>query len=73
MPGQRVLKCRRPRILRTSKTCMCPIHHSAAPGIFRYNSKTLNNTYILNQYVANFTNASDFCNDNGGHLISWNT
>jgi hypothetical protein len=50
-----------------------PVHRFAAPGIFHYNSKSLNNTYILNQFVANFTNASNFCNDNGGHLVSWNT
>lgn len=45
----------------------------AAPGIYYWTSDMSNNTYILNQFVSNFTVAQQFCNDNGGHLVSYNS
>ncbi len=48
----------------------CP-PRCAAPGVFWYTSEITNSTYILNQFAGNFTNATSFCNDNGGHLVSY--
>jgi hypothetical protein len=44
---------------------------SAAPGIYYYTSEISNNSYILNQFVSNFTKAQEFCTDNGGHLAAF--
>jgi hypothetical protein len=45
----------------------------AAPGIYYYSSEVTNNTYILNQFVSNFTKAQEFCTDNGGHLAAFSS
>ena len=38
-----------------------------------YTNATTNTTYILNTRKLNFTFAERFCNDQGGHLASWNS
>lgn len=50
---------------------MHPLPFVAAPGIYYYSSELTNNTYILNQFVSNFSKAQQFCNDNGGHLVDY--
>jgi hypothetical protein len=45
----------------------CP----AAKAVYTYTSATTNNTYTLNTEPANATVAEAFCNDVGGHLVSW--
>jgi hypothetical protein len=37
-----------------------------------YTNVTTNTTYILNTKKMNFSQAESYCNDNGGHLASWN-
>jgi hypothetical protein len=52
---------------------MPPSTYPAAPGIFYYTSEISNLTYIFSQFVSNFTVAQQFCSDNGGHLISYDS
>jgi hypothetical protein len=36
-----------------------------------YTNVTTNTTYVLNTRKLNFTWAENYCNDNGGHIVSW--
>ena len=38
---------------------------------YTFTSDVTNNTYILNTAPAKFTDAEDFCTDQGGHLVSY--
>jgi hypothetical protein len=44
---------------------------AAAPGVFNYTSKINNSTYMLNTNPMAFEGAEGFCNDYGGHLVSY--
>lgn len=44
---------------------------AAAPGVFNYTSKINNSTYMLNTNPMAFEGAESFCNDYGGHLVSY--
>ena len=43
----------------------------AVPGNFSYISPLFKNTYVLNTNPMAFQQAELFCNENGGHLVSW--
>jgi hypothetical protein len=43
----------------------------AAPSVFNYTSKINNSTYMLNTNTMAFEGAESFCNDYGGHLVSY--
>jgi hypothetical protein len=44
---------------------------AAAPGVFNYTSKINNSTYMLNTNPMANQGAESFCNDYGGHLVSY--
>jgi hypothetical protein len=44
---------------------------ATAPGVFNYTSKINNSTYMLNTNPMAFEGAEGFCNDYGGHLVSY--
>ena len=43
----------------------------AAPNVFNYTSSINNSTYMLNTNPMAFEGAESFCNDYGGHLVSY--
>jgi hypothetical protein len=45
----------------------------APEGTYVYVSNTTQATYILNTSMANWADAKQVCNDNGGHLVSYQT
>jgi hypothetical protein len=44
---------------------------AAVPGIFNYTTKTTNCTYQLNTNPMAFMDADMYCQDQGGHLVSY--
>jgi hypothetical protein len=52
--------------------CSCNICcYAAAPGVFNYTSRINNSTYMLNTNPMAYQGAESFCNDYGGHLVSY--
>lgn len=44
---------------------------AAAPKVYIYDSDNTNNTYILNAQRTNASAAEQYCQDQGGHLVSF--
>ncbi len=48
--------------------CLLP---TTAPKVYIYDSLNTNNTYIFNSQRVNQSTAESYCQDQGGHLVSY--
>lgn len=48
-----------------------PLPLAAAPMVYIYESTATNNTYLFNTMPLNQSDAESYCQDSGGHLVSY--
>ena len=77
---QRCMRCSNPAhcqpadvraTLGTEPSCLWYALPGAEKQVYTWTSDVTGNTYMLNTEPSNATAAQQFCNDNGGHLVSW--